>query len=527
MQSPARLYLHLVLSLLPCWLSAQPALIRRLQSNLVPVSLGRIDGQWHMTGYQAGNSGWAGVHTVLDEELAATGPARTWPLNTYHEAMSTHELDNGNWLSFGRSLITFSDRYLYFVEHDAAGTVHAAHKWVDTTSSLTTLNYAHAYNADSSQLLTYFQNLQVKGFVCFDRNGELLWSRRLQYGGLIIWSLQAAADGGWYGFGRMSFFNPDGDDPILVKLDSNGNWQWSRRYTIPYAGETALFARPTGDGGLLLTNTSIIDTLQDDQPYYATLLRTDDEGQLLWHRVIGRANGPGRYQGGCAMELEDGSVLWAGSAKDSIADVFINGSMFLLHLAADGSTLSAQSYAHTGGGDADNVKFLSTEPPILTARVYDGSTYAMELIALADNALPPCADGPLTYGSYDWPIADTAFTQFTTPFLLQRDTLILSDTLFTVASDLWCIDTALPGSGKNGEALYATVAGDRLVLELGELRVRQVTLLDALGRLLLRQDLGKTTGRIELPMPERANGILLVSVEEFGGSVRTTRLIAH
>lgn len=525
MQYPSRSLLPLAPFLLPFFLYAQPALIRRLQSNLVPVSLGRLDGQWHLTGYQGENSGWDGVHTLLTEDLAPTGIAKTWPLNAYHEAMSTHKLDNGRWLSFGRSNLPFADRYLYFVEHDAAGTVHAAHKWVDTTSTLTTLNYAHAYNADSSKLLTYFQNLQVKGFVCFDRNGELLWSRRLMSGNLIMWSLQTASDGGWYGFGRMSF-NPDGSDPILVKLDTDGNWLWSHRYRIPYSDETALFARPTTDGGLLLTNTSIIDTLEEDQPYYATLLRTNGDGELLWHRVIGRADGPGRYQGGCAIERPDGSVLWAGSAKDSIADVFINGSMFLLRLDANGSTISANNYAHTGGGNADNVKFLNSEPPILTARVSDGDSYAMELIVFSDNGLPPCVDAPLTYGSYDWPITDTSFIQYTTPFTLVRDTLILSDPLITITTELWCIATEVPGSTAMDADIHVNIANGQLVLEAGERPLRQVTVHDATGRLLLRRDQFNGIGRIQLPMPEIVSGLLLVSVEEDTGARRSFRLVA-
>ncbi len=507
---------------------AQPPLVRRLQTDGVPATLGRINGQWHLTGYQSQNAGWPGFHTVLDDLLAPIGPAKSWPGASYHEAISTHGLANGNWLTFGRTGPPSIASYLYFVEHDAQGTIHAAHKWVDTTNTLTTINYAHAYNADSSKLLTVYQSMQVKGFVCFDQNGELLWAKRLNSGNMLFSAVVAADDGGWYGLGQRNFGNYN-FDPILVKLNAQGDQEWTRRYIMDGADESIQHMTATSDGGLLFAATAIIDSVPQPKPAHATLLRVDQDGALLWYRMIGRAGGLGNYGSGSAIELSDGTILWAGSAKDSLTNAFFDANIFFLHLDADGVVLTASRYAHPGGGDGGRVKFLNNEGdhPILTAWARSGGSYAMELISLGPDLLPPCDTSPFIYAEQPRTITTEDVAQSTSDFILLRDTLLLSDPPFTLATELACMDATGIDEPKTEEPGFsARVADGHLFVDIfGDRSTGILWVHDALGRTIAQHDLNDYFGQMVIQLPTIANGMLVVSLLNGQGERRTLRVV--
>jgi hypothetical protein len=123
--------------------------------------------------------------------------------------------------------------------------------------------------------------------VRLDPNGEVLWSRT--YGGAGTdngWSVTETEDGGFAVAGFTDSQGAGGMDVWLLRTDSEGNLLWDRTF----GGEWADYGwsiHATPDGGFIIAGqTDSFEALSTD----AYLVRTDENGELLWSRFYG---GPG------------------------------------------------------------------------------------------------------------------------------------------------------------------------------------------------------------------------------------------
>jgi hypothetical protein len=142
--------------------------------------------------------------------------------------------------------------------------------------------------------------------VKLDANGNLQWTKTI--GGENDdngFSIIQTSDGGYAIAGYTKSFGAGEADVYVVKLDANGNLQWTK--TIGGKKfEVGLSLIQTSDGGYAIAGftTSFGAGLSD-----AYLVKLDADGNLQWTRTIG---GPGDEIGNSLIQTSDGGHVIAG-----------------------------------------------------------------------------------------------------------------------------------------------------------------------------------------------------------------------
>jgi len=99
-----------------------------------------------------------------------------------------------------------------------------------------------------------------------------------------------------------------GEDATLIKTDSNGTVEWIKHFGGDY-GDEAYDAIECSDGGYLCTGGD------GYTPYHGLtvtfLIKTDEEGNDLWHKTFKRWDRKGSSWGDCIIEVSDGYVILA------------------------------------------------------------------------------------------------------------------------------------------------------------------------------------------------------------------------
>ena len=140
-----------------------------------------------------------------------------------------------------------------------------------------------------------------------DANGDSLWSRT--YGDPVLeergHSIDYTSDGGYIISGATNIQSPDNADVWLIKVDSEGNEEWSRSYGGP-EDERGLCVLQTLDGGYIIAGTT-----EDAgwRTYAIWLVRTDSVGDTLWTRKHG---GSTETSANCLRNTTDGGYIITG-----------------------------------------------------------------------------------------------------------------------------------------------------------------------------------------------------------------------
>lgn len=114
----------------------------------------------------------------------------------------------------------------------------------------------------------------------YDSTGNLLWSYVFSGGNNnnFCHDIKTTSDGGCVVTGYYENYPPFSSSAFLIKLDANGNLQWSKKYSEPGTG--------------IFTSGSEINILGDGYLIYVIsgfqnfLIRTDQNGSILWTKAI-------------------------------------------------------------------------------------------------------------------------------------------------------------------------------------------------------------------------------------------------
>jgi hypothetical protein len=112
-----------------------------------------------------------------------------------------------------------------------------------------------------------------------DESADTLWTKTFR-GGAVGWqaysgSVQQTADEGYIFVGSFDMW-PSRSDAFLAKMNSDGDTQWMRRYSINNWGSGSA-VQQTADGGYIFAGSRIF--------------RTDADGDTLWTRDYGGMDG--------------------------------------------------------------------------------------------------------------------------------------------------------------------------------------------------------------------------------------------
>jgi hypothetical protein len=238
--------------------------------------------------------------------------------------------------------------YLFLVRTDANGDT----LWMRGYSpGYITLGYSVAQCADSG-----FAVCGGQGIERVDKNGNLLWN--FVYTNTTFNSVRETADKGLIlagSFGQSGGSN--GMDVFMIKTDSNGVKQWSRKFGGPI-DEYATCVRQTNDGGYIVAGSTDSYGAGGWDTY---VIRTDANGDTLWTRTYGSAGN----EGGTTTSRQ---VIEQTSDGGYVIGGYSNG------------------FATVGGNDAYLVK-TDAGGNVAWSRMYGG--LANEVI----NDVKQCADG--------------------------------------------------------------------------------------------------------------------------------------
>lgn len=149
-----------------------------------------------------------------------------------------------------------------------------------------------------------------------DTAGVVLWTRTMRGDKIDVGrKIMATDDGGMVIVGSTASFGAGRRDIFAIKLDENGETEWSKTYGGPQ-NEYAFAVTPTVDGGYIIGGeTSSFGVEGSD----VLIFKTDARGNLQWSSAIGGKNVEYAFD---VLEHSDGYIIgfetnsWGRGSKD-------------------------------------------------------------------------------------------------------------------------------------------------------------------------------------------------------------------
>jgi hypothetical protein len=180
--------------------------------------------------------------------------------------------------------------------------------------------------------------------VKLDANGNLQWTKTIGGPNFDVGnSLIQTSDGGYAIAGSTKSFGAGDEDVYVVKLDANGNLQWTKTIGGKYAdGGNSLIQ--TSDGGYAIAGSTESFGAGNGDVY---VVKLDVHGNLQWTKTIG---GPASETGFSLIQTSDGGYIIAGFTSSFGAG---ETDIYLVKLDANGNL----QWTKTIGGKKEDVGF--------------------------------------------------------------------------------------------------------------------------------------------------------------------------
>ena len=207
---------------------------------------------------------------------------------------------------------------------------------------------------------TSFGNGEVDMFLIkTDINGDSLWSKTFggsnnDYG----YSVQQTNDGGYILLGATTSFGNGGSDMFLIKTDINGDSLWSKTFGGTNS-EEGYSIKQTIDGGYIITgNTWSFGNGETD----IYLLKIDANGNEQWSKTFGGENSEISWSNSL-LQTTDGGFIIAGHTQS-----FGNGGadVYLLKTDADGNEQWSKTFGGSNHDRANSVQQTNDSGYIIT-----------------------------------------------------------------------------------------------------------------------------------------------------------------
>jgi hypothetical protein len=174
-----------------------------------------------------------------------------------------------------------------------------------------------------------------------DANGNMQWSKT--FGGSVgEWgsSVQQTSDGGYIIVGWTTSFGAGWADVYLIKVDANGNMQWSKTFGGP-EDEWGFSVQQTSDGGYIIVGSTVSFGAGWADVY---LIKVDANGNRQWSKTFGGGSWDVGYS---VQQTSDGGYIIVGETKSFGAG---EADVYLIKVDANGN----MQWSKTFGGRGDD-----------------------------------------------------------------------------------------------------------------------------------------------------------------------------
>lgn len=181
----------------------------------------------------------------------------------------------------------------------------------------------------------------------FSSNGVIDWSKSINgpWAGLHNFKIIKTIDGGFVISGHTSLSGATSIDIYIVKLDANGNVQWTKQIGSPETDYGRSIIQ-TSDGGYIVTGyTNTNGSTNND----VLILRLNSAGDYIWGKTLGGSNNDIAYS---IISSQDNGYILTGSTTSFGA----GGNDFLVvKLDVNGSVLWGKTIGESGNEVAYSV----------------------------------------------------------------------------------------------------------------------------------------------------------------------------
>ena len=281
---------------------------------------------------------------LLIPHIAISQPDSLWS-RTYGELdrdliYCTRQTSDGGFISTG-----------YFTSSDYPVVANSRKLWLLKTDSQGVLDWSRLYGEYSNNAGYWVEQTSDGGYIIglgfydfqvikTDANGNVTWSYISNESGgySICRCVKETYDGGYILCGKVEFLL---DEILLVKLDSNGQEEWSRVFNGgSFSWDYATYVEQTPDSGFIVTGR-FSDYYSDESSLF--LLKTNEIGEEEWCNYYGEDS---YFSGECVHHLNGNGYIAVGK----YGHPYSGYDLWLLRTDEMGNTVWSKRY---GGAEDD------------------------------------------------------------------------------------------------------------------------------------------------------------------------------
>jgi hypothetical protein len=252
------------------------------------------------------------------------------------------ETSSGDYIAVGFETFTEWHGNAFIAKYSSSGNMI----WIKSYGAIKKESAVHILeSADGGYVVagTLYDTLGfAQDFWAFKTNsdGDLLWSKN--YGGTgreEAFGFCAVPDGGFVIAGYSASYGAGDNDAYLLKIDANGNQQWSRNFG-GMKNDVLRTVAVTQDGGFITggSTESFNDSID------MLIIKTDTYGNQQWMKIIGSAGST--TEANWLVACDDGGFAIVGSKQSVGSD---NTDLYFIKTDSEGNTsLNVENLTGTG-----------------------------------------------------------------------------------------------------------------------------------------------------------------------------------